>query len=154
MVNPTYTSPQQAPARTVAWPVPRPRRFTVALGLLASVGVAASSLRAAPPALLVPLTILWLLVFAVGALWLRGGPVVLTVAAAMVKAITAALIIWAITHPLGSLNAATGIWLLHVIRHRALGLSAVQPLDPAEYVHHLATLTARGLNAEPGPGTR
>ena len=133
MVNPTYTSPQQAPARTVAWPVPRPRRFTVALGLLASAGVAASSLRAAPPVLLVPLTILWLLVFAAGALWLRGGPVVLTVAAAMVKAITAALIIWAITHPhspigphgaldwipLGSLNAATGIWLLHVIRHQA-----------------------------------
>jgi hypothetical protein len=133
VVNPTRTPPQQAPSRTVAWPVPGPRRFTVALGLLASAGVAASSLRAAPPALLVPLTILWLLVLAAGALWLRGGPVVLTMAAAMVKAITAALIIWAITHPhspigphdaldwipLGSLNAATGIWLLRVIRHQA-----------------------------------
>ena len=36
-----------------------------------------------------------------------------------------------------------------VIAQDVLGLSAVQPLDPAEYIHHLATLTARGLNAKP-----
>jgi hypothetical protein len=133
MVNSMLSPPRQERSRTVAWPVPRPRRFTVALALPASAGVAASSLRAAPLSLLIPLTALWLLAFAAGALWVRGGPIVLTVAAAMVKAVTAALIIWAITHPhsplgphdaldwipLGSLNAATGIWLLRVIRHQA-----------------------------------
>lgn len=101
--------------------------------MLASVGVAATSLRAAPLELLVPLGGLWLLLFAAGALWRRGGPTVLVVAAVLVKAITAALVVWAITHPhspigphdaidwvpLGSLNAATGIWLLRVIRHQA-----------------------------------
>jgi hypothetical protein len=82
---------------------------------------------------LAPLIATWLLLFAAGALWLHGGQVILTVVAAMVKAITAALIIWAVTHPhspigphstldwipIGSLNAATGIWLLRVIRHQA-----------------------------------
>jgi hypothetical protein len=118
----------------LAWPVPRPRRFTVVLGPLASVGVAASSLRAAPAALLIPLTAAWLLLFVAGALWHRGGPVLLIVLAGLVKAITAVLIVWAVTHPhspvgphgaldwvpLGALNAATGIWLLRVIRHQAL----------------------------------
>jgi hypothetical protein len=101
--------------------------------MVASIGVAVTSLRAAPLVVLVPLTIAWLLAFAAGALWATGGPVVLTVLAAMVKAITVALVVWAITHPqspigphealdwvpLGSLNAATGIWLLRVIRHQA-----------------------------------
>jgi hypothetical protein len=106
----------------------------VVLGPLVSVGVAASSLRATPPSLLIPLTALWLSLFAAGALWRRSGPIVLAMLAAMVKAITAALIVWALTHPhspfgphdaldwvpLGSLNAATGIWVLRVIRHQAL----------------------------------
>lgn len=101
--------------------------------MLASAGVAASSLRAAPLGLLVPLGSLWLCVFVLGALWRRSGPAVLIVAAVMVKAMTAVLVIWAVTHPhspigphdaldwvpLGSLNAATGIWLLRVIRHQA-----------------------------------
>jgi hypothetical protein len=121
------TRPRQASYR-----IPRPRRFTVALGLIASVGVAMTSLRAAPLGLLVPVTIAWLSAFAVGGLWARGGPAVLTGLAAAVKAITVALIVWAITRPqspigphgaldwipLGSLNAATGIWLLRVIRHQ------------------------------------
>ena len=101
--------------------------------MLASAGVAASSLRTVPPVLLVPLASLWLFMFILGALWRGGGPAVLIVAAVMVKAITAVLIIWAITHPhsalgphhaldwvpLGSLNAATGVWLLRTIRHQA-----------------------------------
>ncbi len=103
------------------------------LGPLATVGVVASSLRAAPLSLLVPFTAVWLSLFAAGALWRRGGPIVLIVLAVMVKAITATLIVWALTHPqspfgphdaldwvpLGSLNAATGIWVLRVIRHQA-----------------------------------
>lgn len=115
------------------WHIPRPRRFTVALGPIASIGVAMTSLRAAPPDLLVPVTLGWLAAFAVGAFWARGGLTVLTGLAAAVKLITAVLVIWAISHPqssigphgaldwvpLGSLNAATGIWLLHVIRHQA-----------------------------------
>jgi hypothetical protein len=133
VANPTLQRPRRDRTRNIGRSVPRPRRFTVALGLLASVGVVATSLRTAPPDLLVPLAIIWLSAFVLGALWLRGGPTVLTVAAAMVKVITAALIIWSITHPhstigphdavdwvpLGSLNAATGIWLLRVIRHQA-----------------------------------
>lgn len=80
----------------------------MALGLLASAGVAATSLRALPPGLLVPLAAAWLIAFAAGALWPRGGPVLLTVLAGAVDWI-----------PLGALNAATGIWLLRVIRHQA-----------------------------------
>jgi hypothetical protein len=95
--------------------------------------VVASSLRAAPLTVLIALTISWLLILASGAVWVRGGPIVLTVIASMVKLVTAALITWTITHPhspiglhealdwvpLGSLNAATGIWWLRVIRHQA-----------------------------------
>jgi hypothetical protein len=128
---PTSQHPNRSPASI--WLTPRPRRFTVALGLVASIGVALTSLRAAPPGLLVPLTIVWMSAFLVGARWAAGGPTVLTVLAALVKAITIALIIWALTHPhsaigphdalawvpLGSLNAATGIWVLRVIRHQA-----------------------------------
>lgn len=133
MVNSTLTPKHEDRSPVATWLIPRPRRFTVALGLLASVGVAVTSLRALPPGLLVPLIIVWLSAFAVGALWAGGGPAVLTVLAAMVKAVTVALIVWAVTHPhspigphgaldwvpLGSLNAATGIWLLRVIRHQA-----------------------------------
>lgn len=133
MVNSALSWLRPDRSRIVAWPVPQPRRFTVALGLAASVGVTASSLRAATPALLIPLTVLWLAGLTAGALWLRGGPLVLTAMAGLVKAITVALVVWAITHPhspigphdaldwvpLGSLNAATGIWLLRVIRHQA-----------------------------------
>jgi hypothetical protein len=122
----------EARSRQASWRLPRPRRFTVVLGLIASVGVAMTSLRAAPLGLLVPVTIAWLSAFAAGGLWARGGPAILTGLAAVVKAITVALIVWAITHPqspigprgaldwipLGSLNAATGIWLLRVIRHQ------------------------------------
>jgi hypothetical protein len=105
----------------------------VALGLLASASVAATSLRALPPGLLIPLAAAWLIAFAVGALWPRGGPVLLTVLAGAVKALTIGLIVWAVTNPrspigphgvvdwipLGALNAATGIWLLRVIRRQA-----------------------------------
>jgi len=133
MTNSTLRVPGRPDHPAVAWPVPPPRRFTVVLGLLASVGVAASSLRAAPAALLIPLTAAWLLLFVAGALWLRGGPVLLIVLASLVKAVTAVLVVWALTHPhspigphgpldwvpLGALNAATGIWLLRVIRHEA-----------------------------------
>lgn len=125
----------EARSRQPSWRIARPRRFTVALGLIASIGVAMTSLRAAPLGLLVPVTTAWLSAFAVGGLWARGGPAVLTGLAAAVKAITVALIVWAITHPqspigphgaldwvpLGSLNAATGIWLLRVIRHQVQG---------------------------------
>jgi hypothetical protein len=55
------------------------------------------------------------------------------VLAALTKTATAVMIVWAVTHPhspigphgvadwvpLGMLNAATGLWLLAVIRHRA-----------------------------------
>jgi hypothetical protein len=123
---------QEARSRQASWRLPRPRRFTVVLGLIASVGVAMTSLRAAPLGLLVPVTIAWLSAFAAGGLWARGGPAILTGLAAVVKAMTVALIVWAITRPqspigprgaldwipLGSLNAATGIWLLRVIRHQ------------------------------------
>lgn len=133
MVSPTLNPPRHTSLGAIAWPIPQPRRFTVGLGVLASAGVAASSLRAAPLVLLVPLGCLWLLLFVLGALWRRGGPVVLIVLAVLVKVITGVLIVWAITHPhspfgphdtldwvpLGSLNAATGIWWLRIIRHQA-----------------------------------
>jgi hypothetical protein len=113
--------------------VPAPRRLPAALAIAASTGVFATSLRALPPAVLYPLAAAWLAAFAVGALTPRTGTVILTVLAALTKAATIALIIWAITRPhspvgphtaldwvpLGMLNAATGLWLLAVIRHRA-----------------------------------
>jgi hypothetical protein len=113
--------------------IPAPRRFPVALAIVASTGVFATSLRALPPVVLFPLAAAWLAAFAIGALAPRIGPVVLTVLAGLVKAATVLLAIWAITHPhsgvgphmafdwvpLGMLNCATGLWLHAVIRHRA-----------------------------------
>lgn len=133
MANSVLSRSRPDRGRIVAWPVPQPRRFTVALGLPASIGVVASSLRAAPLGLLIPLTGLWLLAFVSGALWARRGPIVLTALAGLTRAITVILIVWTITHPhspiglhdavdwvpLGALEAATGIWLLRVIRHQA-----------------------------------
>jgi hypothetical protein len=120
-------------SRSTRLAVPAPRRFPVALAIAASIGVFATSLRALPDAALLPLAAVWLAAFASGALAPRKGTVILTALAALTKAATAALVVWAITHPhsaigphspvdwvpLGMLNAATGLWLLAVIRHRA-----------------------------------
>jgi hypothetical protein len=119
--------------RTRRLTVPAPRRLPAALAIAASTGVFATSLRALPPAVLYPLAAAWLAAFAAGALAPRTGTLILTVLAALTKPATIALIVWAITHPhsavgphtaldwvpLGMLNAATGLWLLAVIRHRA-----------------------------------
>jgi hypothetical protein len=114
--------------------VPAPRRLPVTLAVAASVGVFATSLRALPAPVLYPLAVAWLAAFAVGALAPRKtGVVLLIVLATLVKTVTAALAIWAVTRPhspvgphspldwfpLGLLNAGTGLWLLAVIRHRA-----------------------------------
>ena len=110
-----------------------PRRFPVALAIAASVGVFATSLRALPAVVLFPVAAAWLAAFAAGALAPRTGTLILTVLAALTKTATAVMIVWAVTHPhspigphgvvdwvpLGMLNAATGLWLLAVIRHRA-----------------------------------
>jgi AcrR family transcriptional regulator len=40
-----------------------------------------------------------------------------------------------------------GSLIAFVIAQDVLGLSAAHPVDPAAYIHHLATLTARGLAA-------
>jgi hypothetical protein len=110
-----------------------PRRFPVALAIAASVGVFATSLRALPAVVLFAVAAVWLAAFAVGALAPRTGTLILTVLAALTKTATAVMIVWAVTHPnspigphgavdwvpLGMLNAATGLWLLAVIRHRA-----------------------------------
>jgi hypothetical protein len=133
MTNPALGLMRRPHHPIVNWPVPRPRRFTVLLGLPASLAVASTSLRAISPQLLVPLVALWLTALVAGALWTAGGPMVLTVLAGLVKALTIALVVWRITHPsspigphgagdwvpLGLLNAATGIWFLRVIRHQA-----------------------------------
>ena len=47
-----------------------------------------------------------------------------------------------------------GSLIAFVLLQDVLGLSAVEPVDPAEYIHHLATLTARGLSAQPIPRAR
>jgi len=110
-----------------------PRRFPVALGIAASVGVFATSLSALPAVVLFPLAAGGLAAFAAGALAPTRGTLILTVLAALTKTATVVLIVWAVTHPhspvgphgaagwipLGMLNAATGLWLLAVIRHRA-----------------------------------
>jgi hypothetical protein len=108
------------------------RRLTVILGPLASIAVAATSFRAATPAVVVPLTCLWLTAFALGALWPKGGPAVLIALGVTVKLMTVALVIAVLAlhsrlgpHsplewiPLGMLNAATGIWFLRLIRGEA-----------------------------------
>jgi 4-amino-4-deoxy-L-arabinose transferase-like glycosyltransferase len=105
----------------------------VTLAIAASVGVFATSLRALPLALLLPLAAAWLAAFAAGALAPRDGRLILTVLAALTKAGTLVLIVWAVTQahspvgphtaldwvPLGLVNAGTGLWLLAEIRHRA-----------------------------------
>jgi hypothetical protein len=113
--------------------VAAPRRLPVALAVVASVGVFATSLRALPAVVLLPLAAIWLASFAIGALAPRKGTLILTVLAALTKPATGVMIGWAITQPhsligphsavdwvpLGMLNAATGLWLLALIRHRA-----------------------------------
>jgi 4-amino-4-deoxy-L-arabinose transferase-like glycosyltransferase len=113
--------------------IPAPRRLPAALAVIASVGVFATSLRALPAPVLFPLAAAWLAAFAAGALTPRKGTLILTVLACLTKAVTVAMIVWAITHPgsplgphtaldwvpLGALNAGTGLWFLAVIRHRA-----------------------------------
>jgi hypothetical protein len=110
-----------------------PRRVPVALAIAASLAVFATSLRALPAVVLLPVAAVWLAAFAVGALAPEKGTLILTVLAALTKTATAVMIVWAVTHPhspigphgvvdwvpLGTLNAATGLWLLAVIRHRA-----------------------------------
>ena len=108
--------------------VRRPRRLTVFLGPIASVGVALTSFHAAAPAVVVPVLALWLSAFAAGALWLRGGPAVLSALAVTVKLMTVTLVLAVLVFhtrfgpqgpldwiPLGMLNAATGIWFLRLI---------------------------------------
>jgi AcrR family transcriptional regulator len=46
-------------------------------------------------------------------------------------------------------RAYMGSLIAYVILQDVLGLAAINPIDPAEYVHHVATLTARGLVANP-----
>lgn len=89
--------------------------------------------RALPAAILFPVAAAWLAAFAVGAFAPGKGPLALTVLAALVKAVLAVMVVWVFTQPhsplgprtaadwvpLGALNAATGLWLLAVIRHRA-----------------------------------
>jgi hypothetical protein len=113
--------------------IARPRRLPVALAMAASLAVFATSLRALPAVVLLPVAAAWLAAFAVGALAPEKGTLILTVLAALTKTATAVMIVWAVTHPrspigphgvvdwvpLGTLNAATGLWLLAVIRHRA-----------------------------------
>jgi hypothetical protein len=125
------TAPAPRSSRLAAIPVPR--RLPAGLAIIASAGVSATSLRALPVAVLVPLAAAWLAAFAAGALAPRTGPVILTVLAALTKAATIAMIVWAVTNrhsplgphtplywvPLGTLNASTGLWLLAVIKHRA-----------------------------------
>jgi hypothetical protein len=113
--------------------IPAPRRFPVALAMIASVGVFATSLRSLPVPVLFPLAAAWLAAFAAGALAPKTGPMILTVLSALARPVIIALIIWAVTHPhstlgphtildwvaLGPVEASTGLWLLAVIRHRA-----------------------------------
>jgi hypothetical protein len=121
----------QSPRRFLA--VPAPRRIPAALAVAASAGVFATSLRGLPAAALFPLAAAWVAAFAAGAFAPRKGALILTVLAAVTKAATVVLIVWAISRPhspvgphtaldwvpLGLLNAGTGLWLLAVIRHRA-----------------------------------
>jgi AcrR family transcriptional regulator len=51
-------------------------------------------------------------------------------------------------------RAYMGSLIAFVILQDVLGLSAVEPLDPADYIHHLATISARGLDAAAGPRSR
>jgi hypothetical protein len=127
----TAIAEPSSPRRIAA--IPAPRRLPVALALIASACVFATSLRALPPAVLLVLAAAWLSAFAAGALAPRKGSLILTVLAALTKAATIIMVVWAVTHPhsplgphgvldwvpLGLLNSSTGLWLLAVIRHRA-----------------------------------
>lgn len=109
--------------------VPAPRRLSCCLGAVASVGVVLTSLDS--PVWVGP-GVVWVAAF-IAAGFPRRGDVVLTVVAALTKVATIALVVWSLSHalspvgphgvldwvPLGGLNAATGVWLLRVIRGRA-----------------------------------
>ena len=113
--------------------IPGPRRFPCALAFAASIGVFATSLAHLRLPVLCVLACAWLGLIAAGAFASRRGPVILTVLASLTKALTVLMIGWSVSHPhspvglhspldwipLGSLNAATGLWLLAVIRKRA-----------------------------------
>jgi hypothetical protein len=45
-----------------------------------------------------------------------------------------------------------GSLIAFVILQDVLGLSAIEHVDAADYIRHLATLTAQGLGAQPAPG--
>ncbi len=120
------------PAAGVHPTVPRSRRLTVLLAPPASVVVALTSFHAVDLAVMVPLTTLWLAAFCAGALWRSGGRGLLIGLAATVKVMTLVIVVLRLAlHsrigpqgpldwiPLGSLNAATGIWFLKVIRGSA-----------------------------------
>jgi hypothetical protein len=127
------TAIAETPRPSLRTAIPAPRRLPVTLAIIASAGVFATSLRALPAAVLLPLAAAWLAAFAAGALAPRTGTRILTVLAALTKTATVVLVVWAITQPhspvgphtaldwvpLGLLNCATGLWLLAVIRHRA-----------------------------------
>ncbi len=51
-------------------------------------------------------------------------------------------------------RAYMGSLIAFVLLQDVLGLSAVEPIDPAQYIHHLATLTARGLTGQATSGAR
>jgi hypothetical protein len=122
-----------ATSRSARLTIAPPRRLPVALAIAASIAVFATSLRALPAVVLLPVEAAWLAAFAAGAVAPVKGTLILTVLAALTKTATVVMIVWALTHPhspigphgvvdwlpLGMLNAATGLWLLAVIRHRA-----------------------------------
>src|SRR5580698_1380042 len=95
--------------------------------------ITAGTSRSAHLAIAPPRRLPVALAIAAGALVPTKGTLILTVLAALTKTATVVMIVWAVTHPhspigphgavdwvpLGMLNAATGLWLLAVIRHRA-----------------------------------
>jgi hypothetical protein len=121
------------PLRSSRLLIPVPRRLPIAVAVIASVGVFATSLRALPAPVLVPLAAVWLAAFAASAVTLRHGVLILTVLAVLTKIATVALVVWAVSQPhsavgphsalywvpLGLLNSSTGLWMLTVLRHRA-----------------------------------
>ena len=125
----TGTSPGGLAARHAA----SPRQLVVAVVTIASAAVAGTSFAAAPAWMLLAGAAAWLALLGIAAFGERAGRWALTAVSVLLRLATIALLAWYFARPasplgahdlmswvpIGVANAASGLWLLRVIRRRA-----------------------------------
>ena len=110
-----------------------PRQLVVAVVTIASAAVAGTSFAAAPAGLLLAGAAAWLVLLGIAAFGERAGRWALTTVSVVLRLATIALLAWYFARPaspvgahdllswvpIGVANAASGLWLLRVVRRRA-----------------------------------